>query len=129
MSYQLSPPETTRTILAPVPLHAARLKERGYNQSAELAQNLATQWRLSCLPVDVLQRTRATESQVTLDHAARQTNVTGAFGVAEPSQISGMTVVLVDDVCTTGATLDACAAALLAAGAAAVDGVTLARQV
>ena len=129
MARQLSGPDRTGMLLCAVPLHPSRLKERGFNQSAELARQLAALWGIEWLPDGALQRVRATEKQVELDQAARQANVAGAFGVADASQVLGRAIILVDDVCTTGATLDACAHALRAAGAAMVDGVTLAHQV
>lgn len=116
-------------LLCPVPLHASRLADRGFNQSAELARTLAEQWGLDCLPADALQRVRITEKQVELDQAARQANVAGAFAVMDATMVTGSVILLVDDVCTTGATLDECARALLSGGAAVVYGVTLAHQV
>lgn len=110
--------------LVPVPLSAERLRERGYNQAALLARAVA-ECRGLPLSNDVVRRTRHTASQVGLSPTQRQTNVRGAFRARRA--VAGGTFVLVDDVCTTGATLAACAAALREAGAAAVWGVTLAR--
>lgn len=129
VSRQLAEFDHAGMLLCAVPLHPQRQKERGYNQSAELARSIADGWGIDCLPEGAFQRVRATGSQVELDHAARQLNVKDAFGVSDASLVRGKGIILVDDVCTTGATLDACAQALLAAGAAVVDGVTLARQV
>jgi ComF family protein len=129
MGMQLAGPDRAGMLLCAVPLHPGRQKERGFNQSAELARYLGQQWGVVCLPDHVLQRIRATERQVELDQAARQANVEGAFGVSDSAQVLGRGIILVDDVCTTGATLDACAQALRSAGASVVDGVTLARQV
>jgi ComF family protein len=129
MSEALERPESPDIMLCAVPLHPTRLSERGYNQSAELAQHLAQLWGISFLPDDVLERIRPTERQVGLDYAARQKNVDSAFRAGNRMPVSGKVIVLVDDVCTTTATLNACATALLEAGASAVDGVTLARQV
>ncbi len=111
--------------LVPVPLHPARERERGYNQAALLARQLA---RHSGVPLleHALQRTRATAVQMELNAAERQLNVAGAFACAEP-RIKSKRVVVIDDVCTTGATVEACAEALLKAGAASVMGLTLAR--
>lgn len=120
------PAPTQPVVICPVPLYPARQIERGYNQAGLLAVELASYWGLVCLPEDALRRTRPTSSQVGLDYDARQSNVRHAFS-AEPSLVTGSSVLLVDDVCTTGATLNACAEALLAAGAASVAGVTLAR--
>jgi ComF family protein len=111
-------------LIVPVPLHAARLKERGYNQSELLAGQLS---QLVQLPVDAaaLQRIKRTEAQVGLGANERQKNVAGAF--AAKKSIVDQKILLIDDVCTTGSTLDACATALKAAGAASVWGLTLAR--
>jgi ComF family protein len=106
-------------LAVPVPLHLRRLRERGYNQSADLARFAA---RALALPVDAraLERLRATEVQSRLPASARATNVEGAFRAARALQ--GLRVALVDDVLTTGSTAAAAAAALRAAGA---DGVEL----
>ena len=113
-------------VICPVPLYPARQAERGYNQARLLAVELARCWGLICLPEEALRRIRPTNSQVGLDHDARQSNVRGAFS-AEPSLVGGAIILLVDDVCTTGATMNSCAEALLAAAAVSVVGVTLAR--
>ena len=109
-------------ILIPVPLYRWRLWQRRFNQSAFLAQEIA---RLSAKPwrADVLHRRRRTRSQVGLDHAARRKNVKDAFVVApkQVAQVAGKTVLLVDDVRTTGATAEACARALRTGGAAKVQ--------
>ncbi len=113
-------------ILIPVPLHAGRLNWRGFNQSLLLAEELAAR---SGLPVTSqgLVRTRETASQVGLSAADRRKNVDGAFAWRGPS-IAGQRVLLIDDVCTTGATMEACAAALYAVQAASVWGLALARE-
>lgn len=105
--------------VVPVPLHRSRERARGFNQARELARHLG-------VPVlDVLQRTRKTVSQADLPAARRHANVRGAFGCR--ADVDGRVLVLVDDVSTTGATLSACAAALLAAGARDVRALTAAR--
>jgi ComF family protein len=111
-------------LILPVPLHTRRQAERGYNQSRLLARVLG---RGVGVPVDeqALIRSRATLPQVDLGFAERRQNVEGAFACR--GDLKGKTVVVVDDVCTTGATLEACAAALRAGGAAGVWGFTLAR--
>jgi ComF family protein len=108
--------------LVPVPLHRARLRQRGYDQALELARPLATQLGLACLPA--LVRTRATPAQSGLDAAARARNLHGAF-VA----MAGLPahVALVDDVMTTGATLHAATLALRRAGVQRVDAWVCAR--
>jgi ComF family protein len=116
-------------VIVPVPLHRWRLWRRRFNQSALLAQKLA---KAAAKPFDPLAliRIRATPSQGAMPSAkARRKNVRGAFKVANPSVIAAKSVLLVDDVYTTGATLDACARALKRSGAAKVMAVTLARVV
>ncbi len=111
--------------LIPVPLHPARERERGYNQSELLARRLSQQVNVAVAPRG-LRRTRATAVQMTLKAAQRRENVAGAFECADP-RVQGKRIILIDDVGTTGATLDACATAILQAGAASVLGLTLAR--
>ncbi len=113
-------------VLCPVPLHPDRQAERGFNQAELLAAELAHLWGLFLLPSAALQRIRVTVNQVGLDYKARQANVDAAFA-ADRMLVADHDILLIDDVCTTGATLNACAGALLAAGAASVYGITLAR--
>lgn len=110
------------TLVTAAPLHASRLHERGYNQSAVLAERLA---RAAGLPfrADVISRVRATRPQVGLNARERQANVSDAF---QARDATGASLVIVDDVYTTGATLRACAQALRSAGAARVWGLTVA---
>jgi ComF family protein len=114
-------------ITVPVPLHRFRLWQRRFNQAAYLAVRLEQLTRKPCVS-DALQRHVATRSQVGLDAPARRRNVRRAFSVAAEAQdkISGRRVLLIDDVRTTGATANACAEALLAAGAQNVDVLTFA---
>lgn len=112
--------------VVPVPLHPGRLFKRRYNQAAELARPLARQQKLAYLP-DALVRRRATDSQAGKSGVGRRRNVAAAFEVRIPKAVAGRAIVLIDDVFTTGATTEACAAALLKAGAAAVDILVLAR--
>lgn len=112
-------------VIVPVPLHASRLRERGYDQAAVLAGRLASQVHMP-LVEGCLQRTRATLPQMSLGAVERHANVSGAFGCVD-ERLAGRRAVLVDDVCTTGATLEACGAALFQAGALAVWALTLAR--
>lgn len=118
-----SPPPLPQLLLA-VPLHASRLRERGYNQALELAKPLAQALRIP-LRHDVLVRTRATAAQSDLDADARRRNLRGAFdcvGTDMPQHVA-----VLDDVMTTGATLRECALTLLRAGAVRVDVWALAR--
>lgn len=121
----------TCDLLVPVPLHRWRLFRRRYNQAALLAQALAKSLPQGRLAVDLLQRSRKTPSQGQMSATERERNVRGAFAVPAgwADSLTGMRVLLVDDVYTTGATLEACARTLLRAGAAQVDALTLARVV
>jgi competence protein ComFC len=111
-------------LVTSVPLHPVREQERGYNQAELLAQHVA---QARQLPYQrLLQRTRATADQIGLDGPARRDNVANAFS-ANASQCADKTVLIIDDVCTTGATLNACATALFQAEARAVCGLTIAR--
>lgn len=115
-----------RSIVVPVPLAPGRMRERGYNQSALLAARLATHWSLHVSPA--LVRNRATESQTRLTPGGRLRNVASAFATAVTRrELSGRHVILVDDVVTTAATLNACAAALHAGGARIITYVTFGR--
>ncbi len=104
------------TLLVPIPLHPTRHRERGYNQSALLCQAIAEQTGFSASP-SLVQRIRYTHSQTTLNAAERRRNVANAFRVSTPAALQEKLVVLVDDVITTGATMNACAQELLTHGA------------
>lgn len=108
-------------LAVPVPLHFSRLYSRGFNQAAELARYLG-------LPVaNALRRRRKTATQTDLPEPKRFDNVREAFALRWRIRVTGTIIVVVDDVSTTGATLDACARVLLAGGAREVRGLTAAR--
>ena len=109
------------SVVVPVPLHRRRQWTRGFNQASELARQLD----LPVLPA--LKRVRATPSQTDLPAARRHANVRHAFAVRRRYDVRGLCVVVVDDVSTTGATLEACARVLVDAGAREVRAVTAAR--
>jgi len=113
-------------VLIPVPLHPRRQRERGYNQSLLIARALSEMWNIELLP-QALRRTRFTQPQVKLNADERAQNVSEVFAPHHAEKIAGRTVLLVDDVITTGATVSACAQALHQAGAAGVIAVALAR--
>jgi len=117
-------------LIAPVPLHWSRLVFRKFNQSAELARHLAQKSHKTYAP-DIIRRKRRTPSQAGLNGKARAKNVRGAFAVSKKAaaRIAHKRVLLIDDVMTTGSTINACAGVLLWAGAAGVDVLTLARVV
>ncbi len=117
--------ERAPDLIVPVPLHPQRERERGYNQAMLLGSQIGARWQLPLAPTAV-RRTRYTMPQVSLDGAARQENVGGAF-VAGPGAVAGRSVLIVDDVYTTGATLAAVTEALRAAGAPWVAGYCVAR--
>lgn len=115
-----------RLPLVPVPVHIARQRERGYNQARLLAQALGSRTGLTV--IDILRRPRPTTRQHRLDRAGRLRNLRNAFDIA-PGIRPPPGVIVVDDILTTSATLEACAAVLLAAGAGTVYGFALAREV
>ncbi len=114
-------------VIMPVPLHRYRLLARRYNQAGLLAQGLARVWQ--DVPHDpfTLIRVKSTPSQGHMTRVQREENVAGAFTVRDPSRVKGKRILLVDDVYTTGATVEGCARVLKRAGAASVNVVTLAR--
>lgn len=114
------------TMIVPVPLHVRRLRERAFNQSLVLAGVVAGKY---AIPLDftALKRHIYTQPQITLGKAERQANVRGAFQVKSPGKIKGQKILLIDDVYTTGSTLDECARVLMKNGAADVGVLTLAR--
>ncbi len=118
-------------VLIPVPLHRERRRTRGFNQAERIAHSAMR--GLRDLPIeiakDVLVRTRPTDSQTGFTREQRRRNLRGAFKVTDPARIASKTVLLVDDVLTTGATADECARVLRRAGAEKVLAVTVGRAV
>lgn len=113
-------------LIMPVPLHKKRLRGRGFNQALLLGEMYSTHWKI---PLDRhnLRRIRWTEPQVSLSAGDRRTNVKGAFAVQDSGLVSGRRVLLVDDVLTTGSTVEECALMLKRAGAVDVSVITVAR--
>ncbi len=111
--------------LVPVPLHPARFRQRGFNQSKLLAHHVGKQFDLEVR--EAVTRARPTAAQATLSAADRRPNVAGAFACTAPD-VEGLSFLLIDDVITTGSTLAACAEALLGAGAKSVSAATIARE-
>ena len=118
------------TVIVPVPLHRRRLFTRRYNQSALMAKALGRLTGTVVAP-GLLRRTRHTATQGTLSRSARHKNVAGAFAVhaGHATYVKGAHFLLIDDVMTTGATIEACTKTLMRAGASSVDVLTLARVV
>jgi ComF family protein len=114
-------------LVVPVPLHRSRLAARGFNQAALLAARVARGMGEPALPL-LLVRDRDTSQQAKLDRRARAENVAGVFRVRQPERVRGRPVLLVDDVCTTGATLEACSRALIEARAGWVAKAVVARS-
>lgn len=119
-------PAGMKPLVMPVPLHPRRLRERGFNQSLLLARHVAAGGGCE-LDYAVLRRVLNTPSQSALDREHRRENVRSAFAVKKPGVVKDRDVILVDDVSTTGSTLDACSRALLKSRARRVFGLTLAR--
>jgi ComF family protein len=123
---EISP--STVDMLVPVPSHPQRLRERGYNQAALLAGKLS---RLTSIPVNnrTLVRTKNTPQQAKTDSLAQRIeNMSDAFA-CKSRNLSGKRILLIDDVCTSGTTLNSCAIPLKAAGAASVHAITLAKEI
>jgi competence protein ComFC len=112
-------------LIVPVPLHPARERERGFNQSALLAQLLSAQIVVASKPA--LERIRYTTTQTAFDRAERMQNLHGAFRLRKNADVRDLRVLLIDDVLTTGSTLSECARVLKWAGAACVYAATAAR--
>jgi ComF family protein len=127
MAERFAPELTDIDLIVPVPLAPGRQRSRGFNQAERLANAVASVIDRPVVPA--LKRLRPTASQArSADAAARRRNVEGAFGVRDAAAVQGKRILLIDDVATTGATLDACARPLLAAGATDVGALTFARE-
>ena len=112
-------------IIVPVPLHATRLRERGFNQASLLAALLSAQTSIPSQPV--LERIRYTTTQTVLDRSERMENLHNAFRLRKNADVRGLRMLLIDDVLTTGSTLSECARVLKRAGALSVHAATAAR--
>lgn len=117
---------TDYSLIMPVPLHIRRLRERGFNQALILARAIGKKYQI---PVNfsLLKRCKFTLTQTGLDKNAREKNIRGAFAVNDNTKIEGKNIILIDDVYTTGATINQCAKTLIKAGASKVAVLTLAR--
>lgn len=124
-AWRAAAPNGADRLVVPVPLHWFKQWRRGYNQSELIARLVATMIGTDCLPV--LRRSRWTKSQTRLDFEQRRRNLRNVFKTRKEALVSGRHILLVDDVLTTGATLDACTRVLLDAGAADVAVLTVAR--
>ena len=120
--------EDGERLLVPGPLHRVRLWHRGFNQSALIARELSRRLQIEMDP-SVLRRIRRTPALKGMSLSQRRRTVTGAFKATNPARLKGKTVILVDDVLTTGSTAESCARALQRAGAARVELVSWARVV
>lgn len=121
-------PSGSADIIIPVPLHPLRSLSRGYNQAELIAVALSSASSISVCRRTLL-KTRNTTAQMGLSREQRLRNLKGSFAVVDKSRVAGKTVLLVDDVITTGATLETCAEELLRAGASSVKAFTLARVI
>ena len=116
------------TLLVPVPLHRWRLWSRGFNQSVLVARELGSVWHIPTAP-NLLRRVKRTQPLKGMSHSQRRKTVAGAFQVRPSSELEGRTIVLIDDVLTSGSTAEACARALKNAGAGRVELICWARVV
>ncbi len=112
-------------LIIPIPLHASRLRERGYNQAQLIAELISRHYQLPCA-ASAMQRIKATSTQTALEAKQRWTNMRGAFRINNPKVIADKSILIVDDLLTTGATASCAALALKDAGAAYVGALTIA---
>jgi ComF family protein len=115
-------------LLVAVPLHRWRLWNRGFNQSGLVARELASSWRIP-VALDAIRRVKPTRPLKGLNHRQRRMAVSGAFKANAPELVNGRTIILIDDVLTSGSTAEACAKAMLKAGAIRVELICWARVV
>ena len=115
------------SLLVPVPLHQKKMRERGYNQSSELAKELSKILQIPII-LDCLIKIKYTPPQMELSKIEREKNLQGAFAIKNPKEFSGKKIFLVDDVYTTGCTMAECTKILRSAGAKSVWGITIARE-
>ncbi|MDO8486350.1 MAG: ComF family protein [Candidatus Staskawiczbacteria bacterium] len=115
------------SILIPIPLDIKKLKKRGYNQAEELAKELS---KILNVPIfsDILIKTKSTQAQIELSGKEREQNLKNVFVIKNPAEIAGKKIFLVDDVYTTGSTMEECAQTLKKSGAKQVWGITVARE-
>lgn len=123
LAHCLRQQDWTIDTIVPVPLHTKRLAERGYNQAQLLAEQVAAITGTRC-EANALQRVRETQSQVTISGAERLKNIQDAFA-ANSQLVNGQSILVIDDVYTTGSTMSACGEALISAGASLVYGLTV----
>lgn len=114
-------------IILPVPLHARRLRERGFNQALVIAKGCLPNWKEK-IETGLLLRHRPTTPQSFLSGKERRSNLKNVFSLADPNRIAGMRILLVDDVYTTGSTVNECSRVLRKAGAERIEVFTLARS-
>jgi ComF family protein len=124
---QLGRNDGATPLLVPVPLHSSKRGERGFNQAELIVRSAAKHLPTRLEIAAVLKRQRPTHSQVGLTREERITNMRGAFRVTDPERVKGRTVIIVDDVMTTGTTVSECARVLKKAGAERVWAATVAR--
>lgn len=125
-TYRENPPYFEAEIIAPIPIHKSRLRKRGFNQARLLAEELS---KYNNIPVeDILIRKHKTKSQTSLNKIQRKENIKDAFELKKGCNIKGKAIILIDDVCTTGATLEECAKVLKSAGAREVLALTALRE-
>jgi ComF family protein len=114
-------------IILPVPLHTRRLRQRGFNQAVVISNGCLSNWKKK-IETGLLVRHRPTSPQSLLSGDERRSNLKNAFSLADPNRIAGMRVLLVDDVYTTGSTVNECSRVLRKAGAERIEVFTLARS-